>query len=274
MLVRLALAVLLLTPTLAAAAKPDKAGCKDHPLFNRMAGFHIHHCTEKTFDAFKFRVGSGRAAKDEVVEGRFLLLGYNFEGTPRPSALQWVRNYQNAVKQAGGEVLHEGESMTTLRLRKGGAETWVQARNYGPDFSLIVVERQAMVQEVQANAAALLAALTADGRATVNGIFFDTGLAVVKPESAPALAEVAKLLASEAALKLRVVGHTDSTGALDANLKLSQARAEAVVQALVAQHQVAAARLTAHGVGPLAPAVSNRAEEGRARNRRVEIIEQ
>lgn len=268
-----ALAVLLAVPSLV-SAKADKAGCRDHPLFNRMAGFFIHHCTEKTFDAFKFRVGSGRAAKEEAVEGRFLLLGYNFEGAPRPSGLQWVRNYQNAVKQAGGEVLHESDGMTTLRLKKGGTETWVQARNYGPDFSLTIVERQAMVQEIQANAAALLSALTADGRATVNGIFFDTGLAVVKPESAPALAEVAKLLAQEPALKLRVVGHTDSTGSLESNLKLSQARAEAVVQALAAGHKVAAARLSAHGVGPLAPAATNRTDEGRAHNRRVEISEQ
>ena len=274
MLVRLALAVSLLTPTLAAAAKPDKAGCSDHPLFTRMSGFYLRSCVDKTFDAYKFPVGAGRNVKDEVVEGRFRILTYQFDGKPQPSALQWIRNYQNAVKQAGGEVLFESSGKTSLRLKRGGAETWVVAGNYGSDFSLHIVERQEMVQEVKANAAALLAALAADGRATVNGIFFDTGLSVVKPESAPALAEVAKLLAQEPALRLRVVGHTDSTGALDANQKLSQARAEAVVQALATEHKVAAARLTAHGVGPLAPAASNRAEEGRARNRRVEISEQ
>ena len=71
-----------------------------------------------------------------------------------------------------------------------------------------------------------------------------------------------------------MVGHTDNVGTMDANLKLSQARAEAVVQALVTKHAIAAARLRAAGVGPLAPVASNDAEEGRARNRRVELVKQ
>lgn len=270
----LALAVLALAPSLALAARPDKPGCADHPLFSRMAGFYLQSCQEKAFDAQKFPVGAGRAARDEAVEGRWLLLSYAFDGAPRPSALQWIRNYQAAARQAGGEVLFEDKTRTTLRIRRGGAETWVLAGNYGGAFTLHLVERQAMVQEVVANAAALSSALAAEGRATVGGIFFDTGLAAVKPESGPALAEVAKLLAGEPALRLRVVGHTDATGDLAANLELSRARAEAVVQALVTQHGVAAARLTAHGVGPLSPAATNRTEEGRARNRRVEIVEQ
>lgn len=267
------LAILLLVPTLA-AAKPDKAGCKDHPLFSRMSGFFIRNCQDKTFDAYKFRVADGTRYKEESVEGRLVQISYNFEGSPRPSALQWKRNYQAAARQAGGTVLYEADSRTTLRIVRGGAETWVEAGNYGGDFTLLIVERQAMVQEVKADAGALRSALVAEGHATVSGIFFDTGLAVVKPESAPSLAEVAKLLAGDPALRLRVIGHTDSTGELDANLKLSQQRAEAVVQALTSQHQVAPARLSAHGVGPLAPAASNRTEEGRARNRRVELIEQ
>jgi outer membrane protein OmpA-like peptidoglycan-associated protein len=270
---RLTLAVLLLVPSLA-GAKPDKPGCADHALFSRMSGFYLHGCQERAFDAYKFRVADGKRYREEAVEGRFLLLNYSFEGTPRPSALQWVRNYQNAARQAGGTVLYDGESRTTLRIVRGGSEVWVDAANYGSSFTLAIVERQAMVQEVKANAAALQSALAADGHAAVGGIFFDTGLAVVKPESGPALAEIARLLASEKALKVRVIGHTDSTGALEANLKLSQARAEAVVQELTTQHQVAPDRLTAHGVGPLAPAASNRTEEGRTRNRRVELVEQ
>jgi OmpA-OmpF porin, OOP family len=270
---RSTLAVLLLVPSLA-GAKPDKPGCADHPLFSRMSGFFIRNCQDKTFDRYKFRVADGKRYKEEAVEGHFVLLSYSFEGTQRPSALQWIRNYQNAAKQAGGTVLYESDLRTTLRITRGSAEVWVDAGSYGSDFTLAIVERQAMVQEVTANAASLRSSLVADGHVAVSGIFFDTGLAVVKPESGPSLAEVAKLLAGEPALKLRVIGHTDSTGALDANLKLSQARAEAVVQELTLKHQVAPARLSAHGVGPLAPAASNRTEEGRARNRRVELIEQ
>jgi outer membrane protein OmpA-like peptidoglycan-associated protein len=73
---------------------------------------------------------------------------------------------------------------------------------------------------------------------------------------------------------LRVVGHTDSTGPLEANMRLSQARAEAVVQALAAQHGVATARVKGHGVGPLAPVATNDTEEGKAKNRRVELVKE
>jgi outer membrane protein OmpA-like peptidoglycan-associated protein len=129
-----------------------------------------------------------------------------------------------------------------------------------------------MAQEVTANADFFKAGLNSTGHVEVPGIFFDTGKAVLKPESDAALAEVAKLLQADPALQVYVVGHTDSVAALDLNMKLSQARAEAVVQALVVKHGIAAARLTGRGVGPLSPVASNDAEDGRAKNRRVELV--
>ena len=75
-------------------------------------------------------------------------------------------------------------------------------------------------------------------------------------------------------LKVCVVGQTDNVASLDLNLKLSQARAEAVVQALAAKHGIAAARLFGRGVGPLTPVASNDNEKGRARNLRVELVKQ
>ena len=69
-----------------------------------------------------------------------------------------------------------------------------------------------------------------------------------------------------------IVGHTDSNGALDYNLKLSQQRAQAVVDALVKGYGIAPARLSAHGVGPLSPAKTNRSEQGKSQNRRVEMV--
>jgi outer membrane protein OmpA-like peptidoglycan-associated protein len=106
------------------------------------------------------------------------------------------------------------------------------------------------------------------------GIYFDTGKSVLKPESLSTLQEIAKLLNSDQSLKLYVVGHTDNTGAFDANIKLSMDRATAVVNALVTQHSVAAARLKAFGDGPTAPVATNENEEGRALNRRVELVKQ
>ncbi|OGW39683.1 MAG: hypothetical protein A2Y97_13755 [Nitrospirae bacterium RBG_13_39_12] len=106
------------------------------------------------------------------------------------------------------------------------------------------------------------------------GIYFDTGQSVIKPESEAAMSEIAKLLKKEAGMKVNVVGHTDNVGGIDSNMKLSQARADAVVQALVGKYGIGANRLKAYGVGPLAPVASNDTEEGKAKNRRVELVKQ
>lgn len=135
-----------------------------------------------------------------------------------------------------------------------------------------MIEKVAMKQQVVADAAALSNDLRASGHVAVYGIYFDTGKAVVKPESRPALDEVARMLAADTSLKLWVVGHTDWVGKVDDNLRLAQARAEAVVADLVGSHGVQAARLKGYGVGPLAPVAGNDDEAGRARNRRVDLV--
>lgn len=110
------------------------------------------------------------------------------------------------------------------------------------------------------------------GHVAVPGVYFDTAKADIKPESDAALSEMAKLLRSNSALKIYVVGHTDNQGPLDANIALSQARAQAVVDALRASHGIDGSRLAAKGVASFAPVASNTDEAGRARNRRVEIV--
>jgi outer membrane protein OmpA-like peptidoglycan-associated protein len=130
-----------------------------------------------------------------------------------------------------------------------------------------------MQQDVVANADALKSGLAGSGHVEVPGIFFDFARSDVKPESQPALQEVAKMLRANPSVKVWVVGHTDNVGTADSNVALSNARAAAVVQALVAAG-IDARRLTPHGDGPFAPVASNTTEEGRARNRRVELVAQ
>ncbi len=131
-----------------------------------------------------------------------------------------------------------------------------------------------MSQDIVANADAFMNDLKATGHAAVYGIYFDTGKSDIKPESAQAIGEVAKLLKNAADLKVYVVGHTDNVGGLEANMKLSQSRADAVTQALIRDHGISASRLKAYGDGPYAPVSSNDTEEGRAKNRRVELVKQ
>ncbi|GMG84327.1 OmpA family protein [Paralimibaculum aggregatum] len=117
----------------------------------------------------------------------------------------------------------------------------------------------------------LLARLTADGHVPVEGLSFDTGGARLGAASAPALDGLARLLDANPALEVLIVGHSDNEGSLATNRALSKRRAEAVRQALIARG-VAAGRMEAAGIGFLAPRASNATPEGRARNRRVEIV--
>ncbi len=254
-----------------AAVHPDNAGFKDPALFSRMPCFYGDWVKDVQFDACTFRVQGG---KEQRVEGHVRTYMYRWDEArgARPSALQVERNYQNAARRIGGKVLFENSELTTLLIKKGGKETWVCVEPYGSQLTLVVLERQAMKQDVVADAEAMKGGLAEEGHVEVPGIFFDFNKSVVKAESKPALDEVAKLLRADPSLKVYVVGHTDGVGTLDVNLRLSKARAEAVVKALETGYGIPAARLTSYGVGPLAPVASNDTEDGRARNRRVELV--
>jgi len=140
---------------------------------------------------------------------------------------------------------------------------------------LQVVKGQPMeTNMVKVDAAAMARGIAAKGHVAVYGVYFDTDKAILKPGSAPALEQMAKLLRDNPALKVYVVGHTDNVGTLDYNLGLSAQRAEAVTHALETTYRIAPSRLTAKGVGPLAPIASNQSEAGRAKNRRVELVRQ
>ena len=108
---------------------------------------------------------------------------------------------------------------------------------------------------------------------TLYGIFFDFDKAEIKPDSKPALDEIAKLLRDNPSMQLYVVGHTDMQGDLSYNKSLSEKRAIAVVNELVKMYGIAASRVMASGMGPLAPVSTNHTEAGRKLNRRVELVE-
>jgi OOP family OmpA-OmpF porin len=127
---------------------------------------------------------------------------------------------------------------------------------------------------VTVNAAQLAESISTAGRATVYGIYFDSNQAEIKTESSPTLDQIAKLLTDTPSLKVLIVGHTDNVGGYGSNVELSQRRAKAVVNELSTRYKIAAQRLTAVGVSSASPLDSNKTEAGRAKNRRVEIVEQ
>ena len=281
-----------------AFAQKDASGCTDPQLFTRMPGHYIERCPQSPFEMRRFPVGPlGADGKTKLaeVEGQWRIYAYlPMEGTPKASPLQIQRNFQNAVKAAGGTV--EGtypewckfqlddsfklgnsctESGTTLKFTKDGKETWVFVdataagqTGYQAGYTLYILERAAMAQDIVADA--LLDKINKDGMVALY-LNFDTGSATLQASSNSQIDQIAAMLKSNAALNIEVAGHTDNVGAADANQKLSEARAAAVVTALTARG-IAAGRLTAKGYGATQPIADNRTEDGRGKNRRVELV--
>ena len=260
-----------------ALAQTDKAGSKDHPLFTRMPGYVITEYSDREFDAETMLVAEKGKPVRTTIEGHAYRLSYGpAKGTAPVSPLQVVRNYMNAAKAIGGETLFEntfGAPAATMRIVKDGSEYWANVEAYPLFYRVRIVAKQAMKQDVVADAASFARDLGATGKVAVYGIYFDTAKADLKPASDVAIAEIAKLLKQEPSLRLFVVGHTDTVGEPAMNLKLSQARAQSVVSALTTKHAIPASRLLSFGAGPYAPVASNKDETGRAKNRRVELVD-
>lgn len=125
---------------------------------------------------------------------------------------------------------------------------------------------------VKVDAEAMSKEINAVGHIALYGIYFDVDKADIKPQSKPVLDEIAKLLHSDPALSLYIVGHTDNTGTFQHNMNLSQKRAQSVVKSLASDYNINTKRLAGHGVGPLSPVATNDTAEGKAKNRRVELI--
>jgi outer membrane protein OmpA-like peptidoglycan-associated protein len=264
--------VLLLLAGPALAEEKDIEGSKDHPLVTRMPGYYISSYEAKEWDSMDSAYATGADAR---WEGKTTRIGYTVQpGGRQISMTQIARNYEAAVKKIGGKILYAEGNITCAKIEKPGVKTYLQAGafNEGTIYELLIVETKGLEQEVVADALALKQGLAAEGKVALYGLYFDTGKAIVKPESEPTLVQMVKLLQQNAALKVFVIGHTDGTGTLEVNLKLSADRAAAVVAALVSRG-IDAGRLRAAGVGPYNPVATNRTEEGKAKNRRVELVE-
>jgi len=271
--------LLLLTFLLAAGtatAQPDVEGSKDHPMFTRMPGFYIEDYQASDFDSNQFIVSTKVEGdwEEKSVEGKKTAIWYTLqEGAKGPSSLQIIRNHQKAAEKIGGKKLYEnddpGSRRLTMMVPSGGKETWVQVESSGSGgYFLTIIEKGDLKQEVTATD--MLDAINKDGHVALY-INFDTGKATIKPESAPIVDQIAAMMKSAPALKLTVEGHTDNVGDAKKNKKLSEDRANAVVQAIVAKG-IDKSRMSAAGFGAEKPLDDNKSESGRAKNRRVELV--
>lgn len=262
---------------LGSVSAEDMEGCTDYPLVSRMPKFSIAECETKTFDAVEFKLGlNAETEEDNVksVEGKRTYLRYTLDdGAPETSALQIFRNYQNAFKKLGAKVYERWDPSSsynylTAVVTKDNRETWLMVDVGETEYELNIIEAGEMAQEVTTGD--MLDALNTSGSIALS-INFDTGAATIKDDSVGIVEQLHQLLADNPELKVSVEGHTDDTGTPAGNKQLSEDRARAVVDALTAKG-IDADRLAAVGWGQEKPVADNQSEEGRARNRRVEII--
>lgn len=273
------LAGLMVISSVCFAVDPDdSAEVKDHPDVPRFPGSVISGGSAHDFGAHDFPDGKGGNVNKE---GASWEINYAPKaGGKTPSPLELFKNYENAFKKKGGATvfkqLDSGGGEGVLKMPLGPkAERWLHlaVNNGGEQFTFFIIDEKAMVQQVEVTASEMAEALKRDGKIALRGILFDTGKDTLKPESDAVLAEIVSLLKGDAALKVSIEGHTDNEGNAKANLALSKKRADSVKKYLAGKG-VDAARLKTNGFGDSKPVAPNSTEEGKAQNRRVELVKQ
>jgi len=252
----------------------DAEGCADHPLLSRYPNFFITTCSNN-FDKLDFLNEKG---EQDPFEGTLVRIYYQFNGeskTNRPSVYQVIRNYENAITKIGGKKIYLDGGYGCFTVRKNSKDYKIMINGFESgvdpgvdDFTLSVLEMEEMKQEVVANE--LLDALNKDGYIALN-ILFETNKSAIQTESQGIVEQIFKMLSDNPDVKVSIDGHTDNVGDAASNKKLSEARAKAVNDALVSKG-IDKSRLTYKGWGQEKPIADNRSEEGRAKNRRVEIV--
>jgi OOP family OmpA-OmpF porin len=286
------------------AQRGDVAGSRDYPGIGRFAGSVITGYQVKDFDAARLQAApfkNGKAADERRLEGRVTRIAYRTN--PGPSILEVSRNFETQLAKAGFETLVAcdtdacgaipfTEAIDALpmpqmwidgfnyryyagRKAEGGRETYAAvlvSKSNDDIYAQLVVAVVGAMENKMVDAGAMAKGLREQGHIALYGIYFDTDKAVIKPESRPTLEEIAKLLRAQPQLNVFIVGHTDSQGTHEYNADLSRRRAEAVAAELAKSYKIVATRLKTAGVGFLAPIGSNATDDGRALNRRVELV--
>ena len=282
-------------------AQDDTEGCKDHPLFNRMPNYYLSNCEELEFGLMKFPVGvpdskNNNILKEETVEGKIMVFSYLLkEDAKHASGLQIMRNFQTAAKQNGGVILGEYQGWckaeynygdinsgnipigngctnwsTTFKFTKDGKEIWVYEQYADDGYDLVIAEKEVMKQDIQANE---MFDKINKGESLTLYINFETGKSAIKSESQTIVDEMFTMLSNNPDLKIIVEGHTDNVGNAASNKTLSEQRAASVKAALV-NKGITADRVKTIGYGMEKPIADNATEEGKGKNRRVEIKKQ
>ena len=243
------------------AAKPEKMAVDkgDFPYLTPPPGADFKNGGEDR-DPFWVQL-PGESSKELVATRRLVR---NYVRPPALSNLEFVDAYQGALVKAGWDIIsifNSADASIVAHYTKHERNLWLYTHAGGQDLTFTVAD---------GNADDLKARLAQDCHVALVGLLFDFNKATLKPASDPVLQKALALLKKSPSLKVEIQGHTDNVGDDAYNQKLSEERAGTVVKWLT-KHGVVSKRLSSHGYGKTQPVADNGSDEGRAKNRRVEI---
>ena len=269
------------------------------PFIQLPQGYQAIKVIEKRFERFPFYTGD----RVEWVEGQIWSAGLNHEDSDQYAPMEIDANLDAVMAAAGAQQVFRGQipgamhdvvkaensalageyyygyrawyspRYTSWVINRGDHQIWVQSGSDNTSGGLVVMQtRPAVITAALLPADALQQALAQTGKVDIQ-VNFATDSAQILADSQAQIAQVSKLLSEQPALRLAINGHTDSSGSAERNLQLSRERADSVVAALVASG-IAAERLAAEGFGDTRPLADNSTAEGKAKNRRVELVKQ
>jgi OOP family OmpA-OmpF porin len=301
---------LSVSANLSAQRATDIEGSRDYPLVSRFKGSVIEWYQHKNFDRYFILDLKDNKISNYEIDGEITRIQYS--AGREHSVFEIRKSYEDALKTNGFKILvsldekncginlqeylynkefnglnalpgeaHKPDydqnfSYLAAKKKLDGKEVYLVLFVTNRNYSLITFDA-VEVQALEANLVTvrkLKEGIGLKGHLAIYDIYFDTGKSEIKPESSAALQEIAGYLNAQEGRKFLIVGHTDNTGNFEENLKLSLDRANAVIRELTANYGVDPGQLKPYGDGSTAPVASNSTEEGRAKNRRVEIVQQ
>lgn len=268
------LTLILLSASLALCQPlaPDAKGCKDSEVLTRLPGCRIARCRTAEYDMFEMPVAKPerKPVQKKTLEGELEQIWYQCGADTSP--LQIAKNAENAFRQAGFSIPFTDRYFTTrfyVTAQKGAQWAYVAAD--GRFYQLTTVKTKEMEQAMKAGADGWIDQINQTGRVSIYGINFDTAKATIKPDSEKVLSELVSLLQKQPDWSLVVAGHTDNAGSDAINVPLSRQRAEAVITWLAAKG-IDKSRLVPAGFGSKKPVADNATDDGKAKNRRVDLV--
>ena len=302
---------LMLSTNLFSQRTTDIEGSKDYPLISRFNNSVIEWYQVRNFDRYYMLLVKDNTIDKYEIVGKITRIQYSAK--PEHSVFEIYKSYEMALKKAGfdillmldktncgvnlSELLYIGEFNGLNALPAGkslkpdyreGQFAYLSAKKKIDDKEIYIVvyttyRHYPLITfdaiEVQSLEKGLVSvndlktSIAQTGHIAIYDIYFDSGKSEIKHESAEAFKNIAEYLNANKDKKYIIVGHTDNIGDFEANIKLSQQRAEAVKNELISKYGVSAEQLSSYGVGSTVPVSTNHTEEGRAKNRRVEIVE-